>query len=186
MTNIKHSSKSSTWQTPAEIIDRIYGVLESIDLDPASSEKANEIVLAKRIITKEQDALATAWDCENRAIYLNPPGGRVGNKSKTALFWDRLLDHQDKFSHAIFMCFSIEALQVMQAPMMQAPRQGPLEVFPICIPSKRIKFIREDGKSASSPTHANAIIYVPGRENKAYKFIDEFEDLGIILNRGDY
>ena len=183
--NPKHLSKSDGWQTPTEIVERVRKVLGQIALDPASSTKANETVRANRIITREEDALSKNWDCMGQTIFLNPPGGKSGNRSMVDLFWQRLLSYRWLFMDAVFLCFSIEALQVMQTPRFGDDLE-PLELFPICIPQKRIRFGREDGNSASSPTHANAIIYVPGTANRAHSFVDGFEDLGIILNRGDY
>jgi hypothetical protein len=46
-----------------------------IDLDPASSEKANEIVKAERIFTVETDAMTRDWNCGT--LWMNHPFGRA-------------------------------------------------------------------------------------------------------------
>jgi len=48
--------------TPADIIEDARKVLGTIDLDPASSELANETVKASKIYTAEDDGLAHDWE----------------------------------------------------------------------------------------------------------------------------
>ncbi len=60
------------WFTPVPLIEDIRSVLGSIDLDPASEEKANERVKAKEFYTEEKNGLnlANKWYGN---IFLNPP-----------------------------------------------------------------------------------------------------------------
>ncbi len=53
--NPRHSSKSDSWMTPVEIIERARQLLGVIDLDPASSAKADTRVKARAYYTKEVD-----------------------------------------------------------------------------------------------------------------------------------
>lgn len=177
--NIRHSSRSDSWHTPEHIIEKARAVLGTIDLDPASDERANERIKAKHIITREQDGLAASWP--EGAIFLNPPGGRIGNASTMGLFWKRLMDHRDAglLTHAIFMAFSIEALAVTQGYGSRS-----IGMFPLCVPRKRISFLGPDGEPGQAPSHANCIAYVPGSVDKTALFADTFEDLGVIMNKG--
>ena len=59
---------------PAYIVDAARKVMSGIELDPASSEQANEIVKAKRFFTEENDGLGQEWDAET--LWLNPPYSR--------------------------------------------------------------------------------------------------------------
>jgi hypothetical protein len=57
-----HSSLSSEWYTPPEIIALVRTALGGvIDLDPASSEIGNRIVGAKRYYTQADDGLKQRW-----------------------------------------------------------------------------------------------------------------------------
>lgn len=174
--NIMHSSRSDCWNTPKEIIEMVKAVLGEIDFDPASSSHANLTVEAKEFYSSS--SLSRHWI--EGAVYLNPPGGKVGNKSQTGLFWERLMQHASEplehgFSHGIFMAFSIEALQNTQRKGCKA-----IVDFPICIPAKRIRFDGHIGKIA--PSHSNAIVYVPGYLDKTKTFKEVFSQLGAVLN----
>lgn len=54
-----HSSVD--WQTPDEYIEAVRGVLGEIDLDPASSDCAQERIKAKRYFTRADDGLKYSW-----------------------------------------------------------------------------------------------------------------------------
>jgi hypothetical protein len=176
--NIQHSSRSDSWRTPRDIITRCKLVLEGIDLDPASDAEANRTVLASAYYTEADDALSLEWrqDC---SVFLNPPGGKIGNKSKVALFWQKLMDYRDSGSlkHAIFLAFSIEALQHTQDKGCK-----PIAEFPFCVPAKRIAFVSADGSDKNAPSHSNMIVYVPGTVDATEEFRQTFQDLGCVLN----
>lgn len=169
--NIQHSSHSDEWFTPPEIIKLVKRVLGPIDFDPASCLEANEIVQATHFWTE----LALEREWLGGSIYCNPPGGKTGNKSNMKLFWEKLLS--SKFDHAIFMAFSIEALQTTQSC------KYPMMYFPLCIPEKRIRFISPEGKK-SSPSHSNCIVYVPGYKNETVLFRTTFANVGGFANVG--
>jgi ParB family chromosome partitioning protein len=180
MSNSKHFSKHDSWETPDYIIDMARSVLGAIDLDPASSFQANQRVGATKFIGLPNDSLEMAWAIDKPvSIYLNPPGGKAGNKSKTGLFWKKLIDLRDtgKLKHAIFMSFSIEALQHTQLLPVDS-----LCYFPLCIPRRRLVFIDPTGCNRASPTHASAIAYVPGTLNNSKTFREVFSEIGAILN----
>jgi phage N-6-adenine-methyltransferase len=58
------------WYTPQRYIEMARSVLGEIDLDPATSFKANESVGAAVIFTKEDDGLEQDW---HGRVWLNPP-----------------------------------------------------------------------------------------------------------------
>lgn len=180
MSNIQLSSRTDQWGTPKEIIDRVYCTFNSkIDLDPASSVKANETVKASRIITEEENGLETTWFDKSVPlnIFLNPPSGKVDGKGKTKLFWQKLVDYYelDLLNQAIFLGFSLEQLAILQDCS-----KSPLD-FSICIPRKRIHFISLEGskEKKQSPTHSNFICYIHTKytDNRA-RFLECFSDLG--------
>ncbi len=174
--NIQHSSRTDQWFTPQWIVDKVRLVLGDIDLDPASSPLANERIKAKQIITEAKDGLTTEWPAGS--LFCNPPGGKIGNKSKTGLFWAKLMKHRDagKLSHGIFLCFSAEALQTTQGK--DCP---PVGAFIVCIPKKRVAFDTADGLPGDAPSHSNCIVYVPGNANYQHLFHSTFKDVGSIL-----
>ncbi len=65
---------SDSWFTPPEYLDSVRTVLGSIDLDPFSSEIANEIVGATNIFTTEKSAFDNDWKVGDKVkVFMNPP-----------------------------------------------------------------------------------------------------------------
>ncbi len=174
--NIQHSSRMDNWGTPESIVQKVKLVLGDIDLDPASNTDANEVIQAKKIFTEETDGLTSEWGL-NDAVFLNPPSGKQDGKSKTNMFWQKLMKevYSGNIGHAIFLAFSIEQLQSSQ-------RKGvpPMMAFPFCVPAKRIAFTDPTGAERKAPSHSNMIIYVPGSIDKTYLFKDVFSSIGYV------
>jgi hypothetical protein len=154
------------------VVERVRGVLGRIDLDPASDEFGNTRIMADRYFSKECNGLEQVW---NGTIYVNAPGGKTGRKSNVGLFWQKLMQTRssETLDHAIFMCFSIEAMQSTQIP---GPGVG---MFPFCVPAKRLRFDGPDGRPGEAPSHSNMIVYVPGRMNRTKAFFNAFKSLGM-------
>ena len=165
----KHSSATPEHYTPHRIVDAARSLMGGIDMDPATCKQANdEIVRAPLFFTKESDGLLHNW---GGRVWLNPPGGKVGNASLTKLFWSKLVDEYlvGRVTQAVFLGFNLEVLQTTQTC-----RRSVLS-FPICIPAKRIAFLYVDKaepglfgapgalKVGGGPTHANVIAYLPPR-----------------------
>jgi hypothetical protein len=73
------------WITPRPFIHLARTVMDDIDLDPASSERAQRNVEARRYFTPEQDGLKQPWFGR---VWLNPPQGR----GAAAPFIDKLIE----------------------------------------------------------------------------------------------
>jgi hypothetical protein len=173
--NPRHLSKSQEHYTPGYVIDRIKRVMPIIDLDPASSYQANETVGAMNFFTKDDDALKISWALKpDMSIWLNPPGGKVGNRSLPVLFWQKLMRLRSSgwLGHACFLAFSIEFLQTSQNSSQ------PAMDFPLVLFRKRLQFVNADGVPQAGNTHSSALIYVPGTNDRTGAFCEAFEDLG--------
>lgn len=168
--NIQHSMRSDSWMSPLEIVQAARNVLGDIDLDPASDLEANVAVRAKKIYTRADDGLSQPW---GGRMFINPPGGKRGNKSVSALFWQKLMSERIWLGHAIFLAFSAEALQNTQGKNCSAMMD-----FPFCVPAKRLRFISRGVDKKVSPSHSNVVVYVPGSVDRSDDFEREFSKFG--------
>jgi hypothetical protein len=178
----KHSSATSEWFTPEPILERVRAVLGVIDLDPASSAEANERVMARRWIGAEEHGLypATDWAPNGPvSVFINPPGGTSGGRSLAGRFWAKLVDecYGSRITHAVFLAFNGELIQTSQ----RGDSSDSIANYPLCAPSKRIRFLAPDGTPGPSPTHSSLIVYVPGLVNRTGAFLDAFRSLGSLL-----
>src|SRR5882672_122790 len=167
--NVQHSSRTDQWGTPSHILGMARDVLGQITFDPASSWEFNDNVQAARYWTK--DGLTGPWPV-GETIWCNPPGGKSGNRSMAALFWNRLVNTHIR--HAMFMAFSLEQMQTTQSSAKS------ILDFPVCVPRRRIAFIRPDGSTGPAPSHSNVIVYVPGSLDMTDKFLSVFSKLGAV------
>ena len=181
--NPRHSSAKENWGTPPWIVEAARKVMGSIDLDPASSAKANNVIQAKFYYTKAKNGLSRPWGYDAsdltivRSVFLNPPGGKTdAGKSKVKLWWQKMLAESKGryFGHGLFLSFSIEACQVTQLGCEYS-----LLDFPTCFFKRRVGFIDPiTGKPVSGNTHSSCITYVPGSLNETHRFYETFKEFG--------
>lgn len=169
--NIQHSSRTDRWFTPVYLIESARKVLGTIDLDPASEPLANERVKASKYYTETDDGLLQPWF---GSVFVNPPGGRRGRDSISALFWGKLMAEKYNVDHAIWLGFSLEQLQTTQKYGV-----GIVE-FPFCVPRKRVRFDKPDGSPGDAPSHSNVIVYTPGKVNRTSEFHRVFSQYGSV------
>lgn len=203
--NARHSSDTAEHYTPAFIVEAArYALGGVIDLDPASCTAANNVVKARTIFTKATNGNSQPW---KGSVFLNPPGGSCdimgqqvikaskgvpactetgacglkpghthdGCHSSQKFWWQKLVyEHAlGMVPSAIFVSFSIELLQTSQ---VDAKGKTPHD-FPICFPSRRVPYTKEDGTKGGSPPHSSMIVYLgvdPLLFRKAFKDVGRF------------
>lgn len=178
----QHSSATPEHYTPREYVEAARMTMGGIDLDPASTHSVNAwSVKATNIYTKDDDGLTKEW---RGRVWLNPPGGKIKNRSKAATWWAKLAEEYvaGRVEQAIFLGFTLEILSTSQDAKVWP---GSL---PFCIPRKRIEFVKEVEPGVfvegDSPTHANVIVYLPprvsggARESGMYQFEKQFSSFG--------
>jgi len=160
--HVSNNSGNNEWYTPPEYIEAARTVLETIDLDPASSEVANQFVKAEKFYTIEDDGLSKEW---NGRVWMNPPyAARLVEKFTKKLYQHLKLNH---VSEAIILVNNATETRWYQS------------IYPFasayCIPKKRIKYLDATGAPANSPLQGQVFLYFG---SKPEIFIDVFSEFG--------
>jgi ParB family chromosome partitioning protein len=154
------ASTENEWYTPARYVEAGRRVLGGIDLDPASSPRANETVKAARFFTAEDDGLAQHW---SGRVWLNPPYGRLAGA-----FARKLVDH--------YAAGDVEAaVLLVNAHCTDTDWFAPLWDRVLCFTDHRIDFDSAGREKANASTHGSVFAYF-GREEM--RFRDEFSPFG--------
>jgi len=163
--HVSFNSGNNEWYTPAEFIEAAREVMGAIDLDPASSEIANERVRAEKFYTIDDNGLSYDW---KGRVWMNPPyaGELIGK------FSEKIARHyaDGDISEAIILVNNATETGWFQGMVKQATA--------VCFPKSRIKFLDVSGKPLLSPLQGQAIMYM-GKNIK--KFASEFSFFGIVM-----
>ena len=166
--NVRHSSESNEFYTPAWLVEKARYVLGGIDLDPASSYFANQTVKAATYYDIESNGLLQPqWigrtllnppggliDATGRPVYRKtklrrgctetgacglPPGHKHQGVNSSAAVWWRALCRQWQL-HGAGRFFVGFSLELLQSCQAgEDPPFHPLQ-FPRCVPRDRIDF----------------------------------------------
>lgn len=163
--HVLNNTGTCEWYTPPAVIDAVLDVLDEIDLDPASSRIANEIVGAKKFFTRDDDGLKQDWFGN---VFLNPPC------SKGLI--DKFID---KLRAEIIVGHIKEAVVLVNAATDTRWYERAIEPAKgICFTRGKIKFIKPDGSFANQPTCGQVFLYY-GR--RCDKFFDVFQSFGVCM-----
>lgn len=154
------SSAKETWNTPADIVERVVRCLGQISLDPCSNEPPYNIPACTHY-TAEDDGLSRPWF---GSVYMNPPYGRG-----IRVWVERLVN-------------AYQAGQVTKAIALLPARTDTawwalLDPYPRCFIRGRLRFI---GGAANAP-FPSALVYL-GEDLP--KFIDACCGLGPVYVLG--
>lgn len=158
-------SLDNEWYTPAKYVDAARRVMGEIDLDPASSARANQTVQAASFYDSEDDSLNREWFGR---VWLNPPYGGLAEA-----FVRRLVDEYQAGRVAA-------AVALVNSHCTDAGWFQPLFGYPLCFTDHRINFEPGNGQKDTGSTHGSVFAYF-GDDVAA--FIQEFQAFGPIVAR---
>jgi phage N-6-adenine-methyltransferase len=163
---IKHHRTQFTgdneWYTPAQHIEAARAVLGAFDLDPATSEFAQERVKASNYFTQDDDGLAHEWFGR---VWLNPPYAQP----YIMQFIEKLVAEFDggRVEQAILLTHNYTDTAWFHLAESRAAR--------LCFTRGRIKFEKPDGIAA--PTQGQTFFYF-GKNSEAFERV--FKEYGFI------
>lgn len=188
-TPAKFLSLSNEWYTPKEVVNSARYVMGSIDLDPATCEYAQQEVKAYKYFTITDNGLEQEWKADR--VFLNPPGGRINNRSSACMWFNKLMDEYDagNVKEAVFVGFNLEQMtkdvRFFDFPMCMSSY---IATSPVVTKSGRLRFVKGDtGELGKAPTYPTFISYLPpcnvseeDRFAKETAFMKEFSQYGLV------
>lgn len=159
--HVAHNSGNNEWYTPAVYIEAARKVLGAIDLDPASSDTANEVVKACLYHTAETDGLSKHWAGR---VWMNPPYA----SELVGRFAEKLAKHYDSGEVTSAVVLVNNATETAWFATLVARASA------VVFPRGRVRFWEPDGK-AGAPLQGQALLYLgdsPG------DFLSGFEEFG--------
>jgi ParB family chromosome partitioning protein len=164
--HVVNSTGSIEWYTPHLLVDAARAVMGGIDLDPASTPEANDVVGARRFYTLADDGLAQPWAGR---VWLNPPYRHPA----AGLFTARLVDRHraGDVPEAIALTNNGTETDWLQAFLGAAAAA--------CFLDGRIHFWRPDGHDGR-PLQGQVMTYFGDRPER---FGRELDGLGVVFYR---
>jgi len=144
-------------------------VLGGLDLDPFSSDSANEVVLAKRYFTIDDNAFLQEWHAKN--VWMNPPYSR----GVCAMAVDKLvLEFNDRrVENAVALTNNATDTKWFKVLAGAAAA--------VCFTDHRIAFWNLDCKKVSGNTRGQTFHLLTRSSSVAERFAEEFRKYGLVF-----
>jgi ParB family chromosome partitioning protein len=166
--HVSQNSGENEWYTPPEYIEAAREVMGGIDLDPASTAAANEVVKAEKFLTIADDGLKQEW---HGRVWLNPPYAQ----SFIGQFAAKLAAEfgAGRVTQAVALVNNATETEWFGAMAACASA--------VCFPQGRIRYWYP-GRESLTPLQGQAVLYVGFG---AAAFVAAFEPFGDTWLRGD-
>jgi hypothetical protein len=193
------------------VADLAREVLGGIDLDPASCERANEIVRATIYFDKQTNGYTKPWHYDR--VFVNPPGGwcdAIGRefhrKTKTreactitgscglppghthvdvdssAKSWWFKAEREWRARREMSLFFVIFDLGLLQTSQVDAPADANLPLHcALSFPRKRVPYVNMHGGKSASPPHPSCFAFMPKDEAQVETFRQVFSAIGEVV-----
>jgi hypothetical protein len=166
--HLARSTGEVEWYTPPEYILLARRVMGGIDLDPASSVVAQEIVKAQAFYTAADDGLSMAW---HGRLWMNPPY----KQPLVQQFIEKLVAELDSGAASQAIVLTNDSTDTEWFRIAASRSKA------ICFASPRVKFLElsESGTLVpGSPLQGQAFFYMGDNQDK---FAQVFSEAGLIF-----
>lgn len=167
------------WCTPEryiEVVRLTFG--GEIDLDPCSSEFAQQVVKAKRFFTKEYSCLDNPWTVyEDKpcSVFLNPPYSRGLINKVINKFINEINEQEDNgIEEAIVLVNNSSETKWFQELFFWCDA--------ICFPNHRINFYHNNPSFQGKKRNKQGqVFFYFGKYS--FRFVDRFSDFGVVFKK---
>lgn len=128
-----------------------------ISLDPASSHEHNRLVQAERIYAAEDNGLDQDW--RGDFVWLNPPFGKVRNKSVKAMWFEKAVEE--------YLAGNIDEAVVLLPAALDSKWFTQVKVWPRVDLHLRLRFRGATGPGAQTPI---CLVYLGGQVDDFFAY----------------
>lgn len=161
--HVSQNSGENEWYTPPNIIESAKNVIGNFDLDPATSELANEIIQAENIYTENDNGLEKEWYGN---VWLNPPY----SQPLISEFSKKVIKELPNIDNLYVLVNNATETNWCQDMMQKCNA--------ICFIKGRLKFIDKNGQASGAPLQGQIVIYFG---NNVDGFKNEFKKHGLCM-----
>lgn len=161
--HVSYNTGENEWYTPPAFIQAARAVMGTIDLDPASTDRANQTVQASDYFTSEQDGREQFWSGN---VWMNPPYAQplIADFCNILI---RRFKSGDVRQACVLVNNATETLWFQSLLSMATA---------VCFPKGRVRFLDKDG-NLGAPLQGQAVVYFGDNVNG---FEAEFSQFGAV------
>lgn len=163
--HVVNNSGENEWYTPAKFIEAARQTMGSIDLDPASSELANQTVQAQTYYTSDDNGLTKTWGGN---VWMNPPYAQPLITQFTELL-------SDKFDSGEIKQACVLVNNATETNWFQRMLDS---CTCLCLLKSRVKFIDKSGNPSGAPLQGQIVLYFG---NNSHSFEKAFSQFGKVF-----